>query len=117
MKIVPPHFPPSKVRQGLSYAQLSALQELFSLLASLFQVYELDPTEKRFLDFSISNEGGQKSLNVRRLWDIRETLDFSVHLHCKWKNLGISSLLGLVHKLEIRLPEAKTVLKGRWFLQ
>ena len=41
---------------------------------------------------------------------MRETLDFSVHLHWKWKDLGISSLYGLVHKLEIRLPEPKTVL-------
>ena len=72
-----------------------------------------DRTEKRFLDFSIIDEGGQKSLKVRRVWDIRETLDFSVRLHWEWKNLGISSLLGLVHKLEIRLPEAKIVLEGR----
>ena len=72
-----------------------------SNLISLF------PTEKRFLDFSISNE---VSLKVRRIWNIRETLDFSVHLHWKWKDLGISSLYGLVHKLEIRLPELKTVL-------
>ena len=72
----------------------------------------VDPTKKRFLDFYISIEGGQKSLKVRRVWDIRETLDFTVHLHWKWKNLGISSLLGLVHKLEIRLPEAKIVLVG-----
>ena len=85
----------------------SALQELFSLLATLFRVYELDPTEKRFLDFSISNE---VSLKVRRVWDIRENIDFSVNLHWKRKNLGISSLLGLVHKLEIRLPEPKIVL-------
>ena len=73
--------------------------------------------QQRFLDFSISNEGGQKSLKVRRVWDIRETLDFSVNLHWKWKNLGISSLLGLVHKLEIRLPEPKIVFTPSWFLQ
>ena len=84
-----------------------------------WQPYFTSPniTEKRFLDISISNEGGQKSLKVRRVWDIRETLDFSVHLHWKWKNLGISSLLGLVHKLEIRLPEAKIVLEGCWVWQ
>ena len=70
----------------------------------------LDRTEKRFLDLSISYEGGQKSLKVGRVWDIRETMDLSVHLHLKWKDLGISSLYGLVHKLEIRLPEPKTVL-------
>ena len=56
----------------------------------------LDRTEKRFLDFSISNE---VSLKVRRIWNIRETLDFSVHFHWKWKDLGISSLYGLVRKL------------------
>ena len=72
----------------------------------------LDSTDKRFLEFSVSNE---VSLKVRRIRNIRETLDFSVHLHWKWENLVISSLLGLVlHKLEIRLPEAKIVLKGRW---
>ena len=37
-------------------------QEVFSVLATLFRVYALDRTEKRFLDLSISNEGGQKSL-------------------------------------------------------
>ena len=81
-------------------------------MATLFRVYELDCTEKRFLDFSISNE---VSLKVRRIWDMSETPDFSVHLHWKWKDLGISSLYGLVHKLEIRLPEPKTVLARGWF--
>ena len=82
-------------------------QEVFSVLATLFRVYALDRREKRFLDFSISNE---VSLKVRRIWNIRETLDFSVHLHWKWKDLGISSLYGLVHKHEIWLPEPKRVL-------
>ena len=40
----------------------SPWQELFSVPATLFRVYELDRTEKRFLDLSISNEGRQKSL-------------------------------------------------------
>ena len=93
----------------------SPWQELFSVPATLFHVYELDRTEKRFLDLSIPNEGEQKSIKVRRVWDIRETLGFSVHLHLKWKNLGISSLYGLVHKLEIRLPEAKIALVGCCF--
>ena len=84
---------------------------MFSRLATLFRVYALDRREKRFLDFSISNE---VSLKVRGIWDMRETLDFSVHLHWKWKDLGISSLYGLVHKLEIRLPEPKTVLARGW---
>ena len=84
---------------------------MFSRLATLFRVYALDRREKRFLDFSISIE---VSLKVSRIWNIRETLDFSVHLHWKWKDLGISSLYGLVCKLEIRLPEPKIVLAPGW---
>ena len=68
----------------------------------------LDCTEKRFLDFSFSNE---VSLKVRGIWDMRETL----RLFCPPSlEMEKSRNLFSVGTSEIRLPEAKIVLKGRW---